>query len=44
VRFTSDAELMGHFVNGKWVRRSGYALAALIVGINAWLVVQTVMT
>jgi manganese transport protein len=42
VRFTSDAELMGHFVNGKWVRRSGYALAALIITVNAWLVVQTV--
>ena len=43
VRFTSDAELMGHFVNGKLVRRAGYALAALIVSINAWLVVQTVV-
>jgi len=42
VRFTSDAELMGYFVNGRWVRRAGYALAALIVSVNAWLVVQTV--
>ncbi|HEY5046524.1 MAG TPA: Nramp family divalent metal transporter [Rhizomicrobium sp.] len=42
VRFTSDAKVMGLFVNGLWVRRSGYAVAAAIILVNGWLVVQTV--
>ena len=42
VRFTSDPKLMGAHVNGRWTRRGGYALAAAIVGVNAWLVVQSV--
>jgi manganese transport protein len=41
VTFTSDAGLMGSFVNGRWIRRCGYFLAAAIVGVNACLVVQT---
>jgi manganese transport protein len=44
VRFTSDSELMGQFTNGKWVRLAGYTLAVLIIGVNAWLVVQTIIS
>src|ERR1700749_2725742 len=43
ITLTSDKHLMGEFANGRWVRRLGYILAAAIVGVNAWLVVQTVI-
>jgi len=42
VSFTSNARLMGPLVNGRWVRRGGYALGAAIVGVNAWLVLQSI--
>jgi manganese transport protein len=42
IRFTSDKKIMGAHVNGPWVRRSGYALAAAIVAVNAWLIVESV--
>jgi manganese transport protein len=41
VRFTSDTKIMGPFANGGWVKASGYCLAALIVVVNAWLVLQS---
>jgi manganese transport protein len=42
VMFTSDKTLMGSFVNGRAVKLAGYALGAAIVGVNLWLVAQTV--
>lgn len=41
VIFTSDRSLMGPFVNSRSVRLAGFAVAALIVAVNGWLVVQT---
>ncbi|WP_217433634.1 Nramp family divalent metal transporter [Caulobacter sp. S45] len=38
--FTSDRRLMGAFVNGPLTRVTGYGLAALIVVVNLWLVLQ----
>ncbi len=39
--FTSDARLMGAFVNGAVTKAVGYALAAVIVAVNLWLVLQS---
>ena len=38
--FTSDRTLMGGFVNGPATKSIGYGLAAMIVVVNLWLVVQ----
>ncbi len=38
--FTSDRDLMGAFVNGPLTKVVGYGLAAVIVGVNLWLVLQ----
>jgi manganese transport protein len=38
--FTSDRGLMGAFANGAAVKVGGYALAAAIVAVNVWLVLQ----
>jgi manganese transport protein len=37
VRFTSDRTKMGEFVNGAWLRRLSYAVAAAIALLNIWL-------
>ena len=42
IRFTSDARRMGEFANAGWVRGLAWLAAAVIVGLNLWLVVQTV--
>ena len=42
--FTSDRRLMGAFVNGPAVKVAGYGVAAVIVGVNLWLVVQALHT
>ncbi len=39
--FTSDAGLMGGFVNGPATKMAGYGLAAVIVAVNLWLVIQS---
>ena len=39
--FTSDHRLMGAFVNGRATKVVGYGLAAVIVGVNLWLVTQS---
>jgi manganese transport protein len=41
VAFTSSKALMGNLANSTWVKSAGYALAVLIVCVNAWLVIQT---
>ncbi len=37
VRFTSDRKLMGSFVNKGWVTGVAYVVAAVIIGLNVWL-------
>ena len=40
--FTGDERVMGDFVNSRWVKAVGYAVGATIIGVNAWLIVQSV--
>ncbi|MGV0027801.1 Nramp family divalent metal transporter [Phormidesmis priestleyi] len=40
IMFTSDRRLMGEFVNPRWLKVIAYAVATLIVGLNAWLLLQ----
>jgi manganese transport protein len=42
IMFTSDRRLMGEFVNPRWLKVLAYAVATIIVGLNGWLIVQTV--
>ena len=42
--FTSDRKIMGVFVNGGFVKGVAYTLAAAIIFINGWLVIQTVLS
>ncbi|MHB2034933.1 MAG: divalent metal cation transporter, partial [Gemmatimonadaceae bacterium] len=42
VRFTSEREKMGEFVNGRWLKRLAWSVAVGIALLNAWLLVQTV--
>ncbi len=41
VMFTSDRRLMGEFVNPRWLKILAIAVSTIIVGLNAWLLVQT---
>jgi manganese transport protein len=41
VMFTSDRRLMGEFVNPRWLKVLAIAVSTVIVGLNAWLLVQT---
>jgi manganese transport protein len=41
--FTSDARLMGDLVNATWVKRTGWIIVALVVGLNLWLLMGTVL-
>jgi manganese transport protein len=40
VAFTSDRKKMGEFVNRPWLKQLSYAVAFLIAGLNAWLLLQ----
>jgi manganese transport protein len=42
VMFTSDRRLMGEFVNPTWLKVVAWAVASIIVALNAWLLLQTV--
>ncbi len=42
VRFTSEREKMGEFVNGRWLKGLAWSVAVGIALLNAWLLVQTV--
>jgi manganese transport protein len=41
VIFTGDRSKMGEFVNKRWLQGLAWFTAALIAGLNAWLLVQT---
>jgi manganese transport protein len=41
VHFTNNRKKMGPFANPGWVRLLAWATAALVIGLNAWLVQQT---
>ncbi|MEZ5403083.1 MAG: Nramp family divalent metal transporter [Bryobacteraceae bacterium] len=41
IQFTSDRERMGEFASPAWVRVLAWVAAAIIVGLNLWLVVTT---
>jgi len=43
IRFTSNRGIMGEFTNRSWVRVLAWITAAIIVGLNANLIAQTVM-
>ncbi|HEY3146376.1 MAG TPA: Nramp family divalent metal transporter [Dongiaceae bacterium] len=43
VYFTSDKRRMGHFANARWVAIAAWIIAALIVGLNLWLLAYTVL-
>src|SRR5580658_1925641 len=38
IRFTNDRQRMGEFANRAWVRSLAWATAAVILGLNLWLV------
>ena len=40
IQFTSDRARMGTFANPPWVKALAWSVAALILSLNAWLVVQ----
>ena len=40
IRFTSSRRIMGEFISPRWLRNLAYAAAAMIVGLNGWLVMQ----
>jgi manganese transport protein len=42
IQFTSSRERMGQFANAIWVQALSWATAILILGLNIWLVQQTV--
>jgi manganese transport protein len=41
VRFTSDRLKMGEFANPAWLKAAAYLVAAVIGGLNVWLLLQT---
>jgi manganese transport protein len=41
IQFTDDKSRMGSFANKVWVKVLAWTTAAIIVGLNAWLVYQT---
>ncbi|MFB2935621.1 Nramp family divalent metal transporter [Aerosakkonemataceae cyanobacterium BLCC-F154] len=43
VMFTSNRRLMGEFVNPLWLKSLAWSVALVIVGLNAWLLLQTLL-
>ena len=41
VYFTSQRSKMGGFVNRPWLAATAWAVAAAIIGLNAWLLIGT---
>jgi manganese transport protein len=42
VMFTSNRNLMGEFVNPLWLKALAWLVASIIVGLNSWLLLQTI--
>jgi manganese transport protein len=42
MKFTSDKSKMGEFVNRASTKVVGWSLAAVITGLNVWLLYQTI--
>lgn len=42
VMFTSNRGLMGEFVNPFWLKALAWLVASIIVGLNIWLLLQTI--
>jgi manganese transport protein len=42
VMFTSNRRLMGEFVNPFWLKGVAWLVASIIVGLNIWLLLQTI--
>ena len=42
VMFTSNRRLMGEFVNPFWLKAVAWLVASIIVGLNGWLLLQTI--
>ena len=40
--FTGDRRKMGEFTNSAWVKALAWAVAVLIAGLNAWLLLEVV--
>jgi manganese transport protein len=40
IRFTSSTRIMGEFVSPTWLKRLACGAALMIIGLNAWLVMQ----
>ena len=43
VLFTGDRKIMGEFVNRRWLQALAWLAAALIAGLNGWLLIETAM-
>jgi len=43
VLFTGNRKIMGEFVNRAWLKTLAWVTAALIAGLNAWLLIETAM-
>ena len=41
--FTSNAKLMGDLVNTRWVRGIGWVIVAIVVSLNGWLIVGSLL-
>ena len=41
--FTSDHKLMGELVNTRWIKRIGWAIVAVVVALNGWLLLGTLL-
>ena len=39
IQFTGNVLIMGEFVNASWVRLTGWVMAAVIAGLNLWLLI-----
>ena len=41
--FTSNRQLMGELVNTLWIKRIGWVIVAIVVALNGWLLLGTLM-